>query len=201
MLRSLFYSVINVLIPPRVHEARVANLSLDTLLALQHKDGLPYHDPRVTSLVWEVKYKANAHALALAGELLAEEVRAIVSEELGKILLVPIPMHPERRKVRGYNQTELLCEAIMQNIDHQVEYLPRALSRIRNSVPQQTLARSTRLHNVKGSMQAVERAEVVGKTCIVVDDVSTTGATLLEAERALTRAGAKKVYTLALARS
>jgi predicted amidophosphoribosyltransferase len=50
-------------------------------------------------------------------------------------------------------------------------------------------------------MQVAERTEIAGKTCIVVDDVATTGATLLEAERALKRAGAKKVYTLALARS
>jgi ComF family protein len=179
----------------------MASLTLDTLVALKHEDGLPYHDPRVTSLVWEVKYKANPRALALAGALLAEEVRTIASEELGTLALIPVPMHPERRKARGYNQTELLCEAMLKNLADQVEYLPRVLSRIRNSVPQQTLARSTRLHNVKGSMQVAERTEIAGKTCIVVDDVATTGATLLEAERALKRAGAKKVYTLALARS
>jgi ComF family protein len=201
MLRSLFYSIINVVIPMRVHEARVEHLTLEALEALRHHDGLPYHEPQVTSLVWELKYKANPHALALAGAFLSEELLDIASEELGKVLVVPVPMHAERKKLRGYNQTELLCEAALKNLSDSFEYRPEALMRIRNSVPQQTLIRSTRLHNVKGSMQATDPSTIKGRACVVVDDVSTTGATLLEAARALKRAGAARVYTIALARS
>lgn len=187
----------------RKHEARVARLTLDELERIKHQDGLPYHDPRVTGLIWELKYKANPHALTLAGALLSEEVLGIAQEELGTLLLLPIPMHAERRRERGYNQTELLCEAILKELRKglNIEYAPRVLERVKNAAPQQTLARHTRLRNVTNSMRVVDQEKVRGRVCVVVDDVSTTGATLTEAARALKKAGVKKVYLLALARS
>ena len=202
MLRSLFYSIINAIIPMRSTEVCVASLSTEALEQLRHSDGLPYHDPRVTALVWEVKYKASTHALQLAGAYLAEELLGIAQEELGTIMLVPVPMHAERRKARGYNQTELLCKAALaQTKSDGFEYAPWALERTKNAAPQQTLARHKRLHNVKNSMYAPQPEKIKGKVCIVVDDVATTGATLAEASRALMCAGARKVHLVALARS
>jgi ComF family protein len=201
MLRELFYSIINAIIPPRGREAAVLELMPGDLEALRHHDGLPYHDPRVTSLVWELKYRAHPRAAALAGEFLSEELTAIAGEELGKPLLIPVPMHPERRRERGHNQTEVLCEAALAYVGESYDYLPHALERVRHSPPQQTLARHKRLSDARHSMRASAPARVRGRVCVVVDDVKTTGATLKEAERALLRAGARKVYALALARS
>ncbi len=202
MLRSLFYSIINAVIPMRTHEARVANLTQDDLESVRHADGLPYHDPRITALVWELKYKASWRALSLAGTFLGEELLAIAAEELGKPLLVPVPMHTERKRERGYNQTELLCKAALAAVGADAfEYAPQVLVRVRHTAPQQTLARAKRLNNVKNSMHAIDAQKIKGRVCVVVDDVATTGATLAEAARALKSAGARKVYTLALARS
>jgi len=67
--------------------------------------------------------------------------------------------------------------------------------------PQQKLARHIRLKNVKNSMEAANPVNIKGRVCVVVDDVATTGATLAEAARALRKAGARRVHTLALARS
>ena len=202
MLRSLFYSIINVLIPMREREKRVSALTSEDLEMLRHEDGLPYHDLRVTALIWELKYKANKRALTLAGTFLAEELVGIASEEIGKPLLVPIPMHHLRKKVRGYNQTELLCEAALEcGAKDAYEYAPAALVRIQNTAPQQTLARRYRLTNVKNSMSVSSPELIKGRICVVLDDVSTTGATLAEAARALKKAGARRVHLLALARS
>jgi ComF family protein len=201
MIRDLFYAIINTIIPPRGREAQVSLLTMEDLELIRHEDGLPYHDPRVTALIWELKYRANQKALTLAGALLSEELLGIAEEELGVTLLVPIPMHDERRKERGYNQTELLCEAALKNIGDSFEYAPHALKRIRHTAPQQTLARIKRLKNIKNSMIALDPAKIKGRICVVVDDVSTTGATLAEAARALKKAGAAKVHMIALARS
>jgi ComF family protein len=202
MIRSLITIFINFIIPPRASERVVSRLTLEDLLNLQTEDGLPYHDSAVRALVWELKYYANAHASSLAGELLAEELLAVASEEIGTPLLVPIPMHPTRRKERGHNQTEVLCEAALRALGKNsgvFDYVPNALIRITNTSPQQGLARHKRLKNLTGSMTASEI--VKGRVCVVVDDVSTTGATFAEAKRALKKAGARSVHTIALARS
>jgi ComF family protein len=129
---------------------------------------------------------------------LADELLALAAEELGVPLLIPIPMHPDRYKERGHNQTEVLCEAALPHLQGAFEYKKDALKRVVDTLHQQGLARSKRLKNVEGSMVA---QGVEGRVCIVVDDVTTTGATLTEAKRALLAAGARRVHSVALARS
>ncbi len=90
-ISSLFTSLTSLLIPPRRSEQIVAALSLADLEQLRAEDGLPYRDERVRAFVWELKYNENPHALALAGEFLAEDLLGIAEEELAMPLLIPIP--------------------------------------------------------------------------------------------------------------
>lgn len=236
-----FWSVfLDLLAPPRESERTVRSLSLEALRELHREDGLPYREQAVTALVWELKYRANTRAAELAGAYLAEELLALASEELGTPLLIPVPMHEERYRERGFNQTELLCEAALAALggggtsprkwsgpraralksdagdtgDPRTfsrgstagavfEYAPDVLVRTRATAPQQGLPKHTRLKNAQNSM-AVNTPHlwrVGGRVCVVVDDVTTTGATLKEARRALRRAGARRVHCVALARS
>lgn len=210
----MFSFLLDLLLPPRASERMVRSLNIEILeriktpLLRQGYAGLEYQDPRVKALVWELKYHKNKKARELAGAILAEELLGIASEELGAPLLIPIPMHKSRRRERGYNQTELLCEAALAALTYEsfvsgFEYAPRVLIRARATPPQQGLAKHIRLKNVRGSMEAAgpDAKKIAGRICIVVDDVTTTGATLAEAERALRAAGALRVHTLALARS
>lgn len=222
MLRALASSLLDLLIPPRQSERLVSNLTLEALHNLQTEEGLPYHDEAVRALVWEVKYYGHSRAAMLAGELLAEEIILRAGEEVGVPLLIPVPMHPVRRRARGHNQTEVLCEAAMKVLSGAVSsttegffssssnaqknpsvasliYAPGVLRRVIDTPTQQGLERQKRLRNVKNSMEA--SASVAGRVCIVVDDVTTTGATLSEAKRALLAAGARTVYCIALAYS
>lgn len=205
-LFNYFSSVLDMLLPPRRSESAVRELSLDDLFALATLEGpLPYHDARVTALVWELKYRGNTAAAALAGEFLSDLLIAEASEALGKPLLIPMPMHATRRRERGYNQTELLCDFALRSLGEagrkSFEYRKDILERVRDTAPQQGLARNKRLTNVKNAMQAADPASVRGRVCVVVDDVSTTGASFAEAGRALLRAGASEVHCIALAKS
>ncbi|MEK7109324.1 MAG: phosphoribosyltransferase family protein, partial [Patescibacteria group bacterium] len=198
MKTGLWESLVDVFIPPRASERVVRSLNLQILESLSSEDGLPYHDARVTALVWELKYYANRRAAALAGALLSEKLLAAAAEELGKPLLIPVPMHAARRRERGHNQTELLCKAALfalrssqSEVGPVVEYAPFALKRVLNTKTQQGLPRQVRLKNVQKCMVAADPKKIEGRACIVVDDVTTTGATLEEAKRALRSGGAR----------
>lgn len=199
--------LLELLAPPRKTERVVRELSSTALAELAYKDGnggvLPYRDASVATLVWELKYYANPRAASLAGAVLAERIFAIASETIGTPLLIPIPMHSSRKRERGHNQCEVLCEAALKKLEaaygaHIVEYAPHALVRTRLTHTQQGLPRSERLSNVAHSMKA-KALQVQNRACVVVDDVSTTGATLEEAKRALLEAGARSVETVCLA--
>ena len=211
--RKIVGRLLDQLIPPRENERIVANITLEALQkdtahynrhtsSRQSATGthilLPYREPRVEALVQELKYHRNPRALSLAAHLIADEILGITSEELSPPLLVPIPMHAARRAKRGHNQTELLCKEVAHILGDSVRYESHALERTRLTPPQQTLPRTARLTNVKNSIRATPTL-VRTRTIIVLDDVTTTGATLQEAKRALTKAGAGRAYCIALA--
>ncbi len=188
--------------PPRPTEHIIDGLTIETLQSLARYDGsLPYHERAVRALVWELKYRASSRACALAGEYLADLLLAEAEETIGTLLLIPMPMHQARRKERGHNQTELLCETALKFLSGGFSYDPHILERTRATMPQQGLERHERLKNVKNSMLIKNPETVKGRICIVVDDVTTTGATFIEAKRALKAAGASEVRLLALAQS
>ena len=202
-LNELFLYMQDTLLPPRKTEQLVRTLTMEELASLcSDEDGtLPYHHPTVAALVWEVKYYANKHAVGLCGELLAEQLLSAAADELGTPLLIPIPMHPARRKARGHNQTELLAAAALIHLQGALDYAPHALRRVTQSPPQQTLPKHLREKNVRDSI-VIEKPELVqGRVCMVLDDVITTGATCREAAKVLRRAGARTIYCIALAHS
>ncbi len=202
-LSSIFSIICDLVLPPRATELVVRALTLDDLRSARSVDtgSLPYHDKSATALVWEVKYYANRRAVGLCGAFIAEILMDIATEELGKPLLIPVPMHPARRKKRGHNQTELLCESALRQVHDLYDYQPRALARVADTPPQQGLPSAKRRVNLHKTMNVLDKERIAGRVCVVVDDVSTTGATFREATRALKKAGARKVHCVALAQS
>lgn len=147
----------------------------------------PY-DGRVGQAVRRLKY---SRATSLAGPLAALLAEAQSRLGLDQYdLVVPIPIHWSRRCVRGFNQSELLCER-MPAVDR------RIVRRIRRTKPQASLTREQRLTNLEGAFRA--DASVARKSVLLVDDVLTTGHTARECARALIEAGAAEVAALALA--
>ena len=114
-------------------------------------------------------------------------------------VVVPVPLHPIRRRERGYNQSELLAVAFARRIGRFCER--RALRRIRETEHQTRLSGDERRVNLKGAFRVVEPARIRGRTIVLVDDVMTTGSTLDECTKALKAAGAFRVIPFVLAKA
>ncbi|MBY0473098.1 hypothetical protein K2Q00_02315 [Patescibacteria group bacterium] len=204
-ISNILTHILDSIAPPRTTDRIVRTLTIEELHTLTlrgDKSGsLPYHDERVRALVWELKYFANTRAAMLAGALLSDILIGIASESLGTPLLIPIPMHAARRRERGHNQTEVLCEAALVHAKEFFEYKPRVLARVKATPQQQGLHKSEREKNLTNAMKIISKKDIEGRMCVVVDDVSTTGATFAEATRALREAGAREIICIALAYS
>jgi len=111
--------------------------------------------------------------------------------------LVPVPLHRNRLRQRGYNQSLLLAREIGHRYHVPVD--ERILKRVRDSAPQTELRGTKREENVKGVFAL--GADPGGKMILLVDDVLTTGATVRECARVLLRGGARKIDIFAVARA
>ncbi|MBI2430765.1 MAG: ComF family protein [Candidatus Levybacteria bacterium] len=156
----------------------------------------------VRKLIFQFKYKPYLSDLrTVLGELFYESL--IQQEEFMKILetnpiLVPIPLHKSKLQKRGYNHAQILAEDLAKRLDLSHVDL---LKRIKKTSSQFGLKKEERKKNVAGAFEVVSNALMSQFTNIVlVDDILTTGATMLEATRVLKKAGVKRVWGLALAR-
>ena len=136
----------------------------------------------------------------------AVELRAVLAERLVACLgylrwdidvVAPVPLHADRERERGYNQSSLLGERLAQAMS--LAYEPAWLKRIRHTEQQAQLDASQRPQNVAGAFQASD--EVANKSVLLVDDVVTTGATLAECALALRANNARAVYALTVSSS
>jgi ComF family protein len=173
--------------------------------------GLPSGLPMlIAQLEWCAPFsgpvRAALHGLKYAGERrLTEPLAAAVAARwraagAGGELLVPVPVHAERARRRGYDQAVLLTVEISRRLP--MPWLP-ALERTRNTSPQFDLGRRARRANVAGAFAVRgprEAAAVRDRWVVLVDDVVTTGSTLTSCSEALYAAGATAVSAVTVAR-
>ena len=113
------------------------------------------------------------------------------------LLVVAVPLHRRRERARGYNQSELLAAELRSWFG--LAAPDGRLCRQRNTPPQVGLDRLRRYANVDGAF-AWQGPELTGETVVVVDDVTTTGATLEACASALRAGGSGRVLGLTVAR-
>jgi len=113
--------------------------------------------------------------------------------------VLPVPLHPRRRRERGYDQALLLARVLTRHFG--CELTRGALVRTRYTSQQALLPVTMRWDNVRGAFNVAKPGPVRGHSLLLVDDVLTTGMTANECARVLKRAGASKVQVLALART
>lgn len=113
-------------------------------------------------------------------------------------LIVPIPLHPDRQKKRGYNQALLLAQRLSERFEWVLS--PDLLARTKFTVPQVGLNATERLANVQDAF-TINGKDMVEKDVLLIDDVCTTGATLAAAAQVLLAAGAASVSGYCVARA
>jgi len=153
-----------------------------------------FEDP-VREALHQLKYRRNVGL----GEALATQMSMFVAQ-LGWPVdtIVPIPLGKKRLKERGYNQVAMVVKPLSLHLG--IDYRPAALVRARETRSQVGLSATERKQNVVNAFQA-DKNKVDGRTVLLMDDVSTTGATLSSAAEALYASGAKEVYAVTLARA
>jgi ComF family protein len=149
---------------------------------------------------YEGSLRAIVHALKYGARStlarpLAARLRASGEDVLaGADMVVPVPLHRSRRRQRGFNQAAELAR-------HLGVPMEEALRRTRRTASQADLPASRRHANVRGAFTLAPDAPVSGSIVVLVDDVSTTGATLDACAGVLLTAGARDVRALIVARA
>ncbi|HYD49464.1 MAG TPA: ComF family protein [Terriglobales bacterium] len=156
-----------------------------------HDEGSP-----LRSCLHAYKYQRRAD---LAAPLAGLMQRACPFDLDNYDLLIPVPLHLQRLRWRGFNQAVLLVKPLAQSRRATVDVF--SLVRARPTVPQVELSEIERRHNVRHAFVVARPDQVRRRRVLLVDDVMTTGATVDECAKVLKRAGAAAVDVLVLARA
>lgn len=154
------------------------------------------YDGTARDLVHRLKYGDRLDLARLMGRMMASTGREVLDEAE---LIVPVPLHGLRLWRRRFNQSALLARAIGRIAGKPCEL--HALVRVKATRPQVGLTRAQRAANLQGAFRVADRARsrIAGRRLLLIDDVSTTGATGNAAARVLLRAGAAGVDLLTFA--
>jgi len=126
-------------------------------------------------IMHELKYQGNRDAGRVLGRLLGD--RLLSSKRFQGIdIIIPMPLHPDKEKARGYNQTTMIGEGLQEVLG--VPLVTDAVTKYRRTETQTRKNRMDRWQNVTGVFQTADPAMMQGKKILLVDDVVTTGASL-----------------------
>lgn len=157
-------------------------------------DSCSAHRQPIRRVIHALKYEGMAVLSEPLSEVMASTWRA---RQIRCDRLIPVPLHPARKRERGYNQSALLARSLGRRLDLPVD--ERSLVRVRNTPAQVGLTRQERRENMLGAFQCTNRLD--GFSLLLIDDVCTTGATLEACARKLLEAGASSVRALTAARA
>jgi len=145
------------------------------------------YEGALATVVKKLKYEGRTDLARPLGRRLSDAVHA--SWPILPEVVVAVPLHPKRLAERGYNQSALVARELAKSLE--LPFSSRALARLRSTKQQASLDKRERESNVAGAFEARARAHahLRGKRILLVDDVVTTGATVIEAAAALLLSG------------
>ncbi len=178
-----------------------------------------YRHPPIKKSIWLLKYKskrrlAKIFAEVLYGRILEELADLRALENFQEPILIPIPLAPKRKRERGFNQSLLICQNLIKidstnlrhgvdvNFDFSKNFIleKNVLVKLKDTKHQAKIEnRNERLKNIVGCFSIKNAEKIKNRNIILIDDVTTTGATLTEAHKILKQQGAKKIIAFAIA--
>lgn len=150
------------------------------------------HTGLARELVHALKFQGQRHL----ARLIASEMYLLVDPSID--VIVPVPLHRDRFNDRGYNQSELLARELGAQLACRVDN--KMLIRTRATVPQSGLDRADRLVNVRGAFSFNRRRDS-DRHILLVDDVTTTGATIAACARLLRQHGVDRISAIVATRA
>lgn len=151
------------------------------------------YDKPISTLIQRFKYGNHRYLSEYFVSCLS---KIYAKNYLNADFFVYVPMTEKAQKKRGYNQSKLLAEELSKITEVPVQH---CLVKVKETKRQATLNRSDRLKNLKDAFRITNRSIVKDKTIVIIDDVTTTGATAQTIAEKLKKAGAKFVYLLTVA--
>jgi ComF family protein len=158
-----------------------------------------YRQPNVRQVVKAAKYDGSREAIELMSKLIQEELLSLCDEErifANKVVITPVPISAHRQREYGFNQSWRLAKAIEKNDTSKTFQAQKLMKKVKKTPTQTSLSKDKRLKNIAGTFRAYR---VDAETVIIIDDVTTTGATFTEACRAINDASNVKVLAIAFA--
>jgi ComF family protein len=154
-----------------------------------------------------LKYDGQRGMAGILGGMVADAVLGLAGEmPAGEVLVVAVPLHPAKRRQRGYNQAELLASAAMVALRARApEWRMRAghgvLVRTKDTDSQFGLTPRARRANLRGAFEVIDPVLLAAREVLLVDDIYTTGATARACAKVLRAAGAGRVWVVTLSRA
>jgi ComF family protein len=195
---NCWLSIENVHPEDDLYQQFLAKLAADGLISNLIAPFYFEKEGKLQAIIHGLKYQGYTSLGVKAGRKIGELIHAAGDLPKADVLL-PVPLHPLKKRERGYNQSELICQGI-----EEVTRIPLRtdlLRRRKYTVSQTQLSFEERKENVGDAFEIDERRrdEIAGKSFILVDDVITTGSTISACARELRNAGGKEVHAAAVA--
>lgn len=156
-----------------------------------------FYEKILRELLLKFKFKECAYLANTFVEILSK------NQEMIKILkeydyIIPVPMYITNKKIRGYNQTELLAKQIKDRFN--IKYRNDIILKIKQNKRQSELTEKERIENVKNVYRLQKQEEIKNKNILLLDDIYTTGNTIKACRKELQKAEPKKIDILVMAK-
>ncbi len=158
-----------------------------------------YKQTTIKSLVYELKYNSTKSIANNLSEILIKHLKISGFEKNKNQILIPVPLHKSRLKQRGFNQSLLLAENISKQL--QIPVVENVLFRTKNTKHQtKQESKIQREKNIKGAFVCKNIHLIKDKEIILIDDILTTGATLKECAKEISKHKPKNILAFVVAK-
>ena len=215
VFKKLFNLVLDTIFPQSKLGKQLETITAEELFnsvpKIRHEDRniiniFSYDNQLIKKAIWSLKFRNKKRLAKIFAEILYDRILEDLNDlqtfkNFTEPLLIPIPVSKKRFRERGYNQCELIAKELCK-LDGNNSFILEKQNLIKIiDTPHQSRAknRKERLENLKDSFRVRFPEKIKSRNIILLDDITTTGTTLREADKILRQNGARKIICLTMA--